>query len=169
MRLFPLGLVALVSLAACGKAPEAEAPGPVDAAATAPAGLTLGADNLPRVRPGLWEVVQTEDGQSETTRHCAGEEVDAEMREMLTRDTPGCKTERSAGPGGLKVKALCDQAGGLKTETDLLMTGSETAYDMKLGIYLLQADGSREGSETVIKAKWVGACPAGAKPGDDLP
>jgi len=168
MRLPALTLVALVSLAACGKAEKAEAPKGVDAAAAAPSGLVLGGDNLPRFKPGLWEVVQTEDGKVETTRHCTGAEVDAEVREMLTRETPGCKTERSASPSGLRVKALCEQAGGLKTDATVEMTGSETAYDMKIGLYLINADGSRDGGDITAKAKWIGACPPGAKPGEDV-
>jgi len=168
MRLPALSLVALVSLAACGKAEKAEAPTGADAAAVAPSGLVIGGDNLPRFKPGLWEVVQTEDGKVETTRHCAGAEVDAEVREMLTRETPGCKTERSASPGGLRVKSLCDQAGGLKTDATIVMTGSETAYDMKIGLYLVNADGSRDGGDIIAKAKWIGACPAGVKPGEDV-
>jgi hypothetical protein len=168
MRLSALTLLALISLTACGKTETAEAPKGVDTAAAAPSGLVLGGDNLPRFKPGLWEVVQTEDGEVETTRHCTGAEVDAEVREMLTRETPGCKTERSAGPRGLRVKALCEQAGGLKTDATVEMTGSETAYDMKIGIYLVNKDGSRDGGDITAKAKWIGACPAGVKPGEDV-
>jgi hypothetical protein len=168
MRLPSLALVALVSLAACSKPETAAAPKGADAAATAPAGLVLGGDGLPRVKPGLWEVVQTEDGQVETTRHCTGAEVDAEVREMLTRETPGCKTERSANATGLRVKALCEQPGGLKTDATIVMTGSETAYDVSVGLYVLQPGGQREGGESKLKAKWIGACPAGVKPGEDV-
>lgn len=168
MRLPSLALVALVSLTACGKPETAPAPKGADAAAVAPTGLTLGGDGLPRVKPGLWEVVQTDDGQVETTRHCAGAEVDAEVREMLTREVPGCQAERSASPRGLKVHAICEQAGGLKSDSTVLMTGSETAYDLTIGIYVVKPDGTREGGDITAKAKWIGACPPGAKPGEDV-
>jgi len=170
MRLLTVLLLASASLAACGAKPGADAGQPADTAATAPApsGLTLDANKLPKFREGLWEAVQTEDGQSETSQRCVGPEIDAEMRELLTRETPDCRTQRSASPAGLKINAVCNQAGGLKTETSLVMTGSETAYDMKLGLYLLQADGAREGGESTVKAKWIGACPAGMKPGDEV-
>ena len=168
MRLPTICLVALVSLAACGKAEKGEALRGVDAPAPQLVGFKLGGDGLPRVKPGLWEVVKTEDGEMETTRHCTGEEVDAEVREMLTRETPGCKTERSAGPGGLRVKALCEQAAGLKTDAVVTMTGSDTAYDMTLGLYVVKPDGTREGGDVVAKARWIGACPAGVQPGQDV-
>lgn len=172
MRMLPLALLATASLAACGAKPAADTGQAASTAAAAPAAagsaLKLGADNLPRFREGLWEVVQTEDGQSETSKRCVGAEIDGEMRELLTRETPDCQIQRSASPKGLSVKAVCAQAGGLKTDTSLVMTGSETAYDVKLGIYVVQADGARDGSDMTLKAKWVGACPAGMKPGDEV-
>jgi len=170
MRLPSLALVALVSLAGCSKPETAEAPKGSEAVtlAAAPAGLNLGADGLPRVKPGLWEVAKTEDGETEVTKHCTGAEVDAEVREMLTRETPGCNAERSASLSGLRVHAVCQQAGGLKTDSTIVMTGSETAYDLTIGIYLVKADGSREGGDITAKAKWIGACPAGVQPGQDV-
>jgi hypothetical protein len=168
MRLPSLALVALVSLTACSQPTTAAAPKGADAAAVVPAGLTLGGDGLPRVKPGLWEVVKTDDGEVETTRHCTGAEVDAEVREMLTREVPGCRAERSASPSGLKVHAVCEQPGGLKTDSTVLMTGSDTAYDLTIGIYLVKPDGTREGGDITAKARWIGACPAGVQPGEDV-
>lgn len=168
MRTVLLATLSALALAACSPKAEADAPPAADAAANAPAsGLTLGADKLPRFKAGLWEVVKTEDGETETTRHCVGEEANAEVREMLTRDTPECQTTRSATPAGIKVKSVCDQ-GGLKTETALSMTGSQTAYDLTLGIYVVAPGGKREGGEVAMKARHVGACPAGVKPGEDV-
>jgi hypothetical protein len=168
MRIVLLASLSALALAACGPKEEAKAPPAADVATVAPAsGLTLGADKLPRFKAGLWEVVETGDGETETTRHCVGEEVNAEVREMLTRETPDCRTTRSATPAGIKLDAVCSQA-GLKTETKLVMTGSPTTYDMKLGIYVVTPDGKREGGETVMKARHVGACPAGVKPGEEV-
>lgn len=165
-----VSLVALASLAACSKPDAAEGPKGADAAAVAPSGpgFKLGGDGLPRIKPGLWEVVKTDDGEVETTRHCAGAEVDAEVREMLTRETPGCKTERSASAAGLRVRAVCEQPGGLKSDATVAMTGSETAYDMTVGIYMVKPDGAREGGDITAKARWIGACPAGVQPGEDV-
>lgn len=171
MRTVLLASLSALALGACGPKEEAKAPAAetVGADAAAATGLTLGADRLPRFRAGAWEVTKIEDGETETTRHCVGEEANAEMREMLTRETPECQTQRSFAPGGIRINAVCSQAGGLKTETALVMTGSPTAYDMKLGIYVVTPDGKREGGDVVVKAKFTGqACPAGVKPGDDI-
>lgn len=168
-------LVALPALAlvACTPKEEAKASAadgaaqPVSAAAAD--GLTLGADKLPRFRAGVWEVAKTEEGETEVTRHCVGEEANADLREMLTRETPDCQTQRAVAPGGIRIDAVCAQAGGLKTETHLAMTGSPAHYDMKLGIYLVTPDGKRDGSDVVLKARFTGqGCPAGVKPGDDI-
>jgi len=161
----------IAGLAACSpaaKTGEAAPASETQAATVQPAGLKLGGDGVPRFRNGWWEIVSTEEGQTETSHRCIGDEIDAEIREMLTRETPTCQTKRSASPSGLKVNAVCAQAGGLKTETDLAMTGSDVAYDVKLGIYVVTPDGARDGGETTMKARWVGACPAGVKPGDEV-
>lgn len=169
MRPILMSAAALMTLAACGQ-PEtstAQASKPAGTAQAASA-LSLGSDGLPRFRPGVWEVVTTDDGETETNRHCTGAEADAEIRALLTRETPDCKTTRSASSRGLKVDAVCSQAGGIKTESSLTMTGSETAYDMKLALYSILPSGERNGGVMTAKAKWTGPCPAGAKPGEDI-
>lgn len=172
MRTVLLASLSALALAACNPKEEAKAPA-ADAAgeptAAAAGGLTLGADKLPRFKAGVWEVTKTEDGQTEVSRTCVGEETTAELREMLTRETPDCQTTRAVAPGGIRMNATCAQAGGLKTETSLVMTGSPTNYDVKLGIYVVTPDGQRDGGDVVMKAKFTGqACPAGVKPGDDI-
>lgn len=170
MRSVLIASLCVAALAACGEKPEAQAqaaPG-AEVAAKTPVALPLGGDGLPRFRPGLWESVKLEDGEREVSRRCVGPETDADIRELLTRETPDCQTQRSASPSGLKVTSLCQPAGLPKMETTLTMTGSESAYDVKLALYVINADGSREGGETTIKAKWVGACPPGVAPGEDI-
>lgn len=166
MRPILISTAALLALAACGQPDASTAQAPKTAAA-GPA-LSLGADGLPRFRPGAWEVTKTEDGETEISRHCTGAEMDAEIRNLLTRETPDCKATRSASPRGLKVTAVCSQPGGLKIESNLAMTGSETAYDLKLGLYSILPSGERNGGEMTAKAKWIGLCPAGVKPGEDI-
>jgi hypothetical protein len=170
MRRVLISSLSVLALAACGpETPaQAEAPPTADAAAKTPVALPLGGDGLPRFRPGLWEATQVEDGETETSHRCVGPETDAELREMLTRESPDCTTKRSASAGGLRVTSVCTPAGMPKMESTLTMTGSESAYDMKLALYVINADGSREGGETTVKAKWVGACPPGVEPGEDI-
>jgi hypothetical protein len=157
----------LLALAACGKPEAAQTAAAPPKAAASPAGLTLGADGVPRLRPGLWEVAKTDDGETETTRECMGDEANAELREMLTRETPNCKVQRSGGAHGLKVASDCVQS-GVRIQTTFTLAGSDTAYDMSLGMHVVKPDGSREGGEMTAKARWIGACPAGVEPGQTL-
>lgn len=169
MRAFVFPALAAISLSACNAKPEAETGASTDTAAkpTVAEALVMGADGLPRFREGLWEVTKIDGGEREVTKHCAGAELQSDMREMLTREAPGCKSERTSGPLGIKVRGVCEQ-GELKTETNLTMSGSATAWNMTLGIHLLMPDGGREGGEMTMKARWIGACPAGMKPGDEV-
>lgn len=168
MRRLSVSAAALLLLTACGKGPDTgsqdAAKGARQAALTSP---PLGADGLPRLRPGLWEVTKTGDGETETTRECLGAEANAEVRELLTRQDPDCRIQRSSGAGGLKVSADC-QENGVRLQSEFVMTGSETAYDMTLGLYVITPDGERDGGEIHGKARWIGACPAGVAPGQTL-
>lgn len=172
MRTVLLTSLSALALCACGpkeaaKASAADGAGAETAAAAG--GLTLGADKLPRFRPGVWEVAKVEDGQTEVTRQCVGDEARDDLKEMLTRETPDCQTQRTVAAGGIRINAVCSQAGGLKTETNLTLTGSATTYDMKLGLYVVTPDGKRDGGEMTVKARFTGqACPPGVNPGDDI-
>lgn len=160
----------VLALAACGEKETATAKAEGAKAAAPAERLPLDAAGVPKFRPGLWEVAKTGGGElPETTRNCLGEEADAQLREMLTRQNgPDCKFQRSNTLSGLKVRADCAQGGGLRTDTSFEITGGETAYTMKLGIYLVKPDGTRDGEEVVAKGRWIGACPPDMKPGDEV-
>lgn len=166
MRPFYLA-AALLALVACGKSEPGQTVAATPKAAPALAGLTLGADGVPHVRPGLWEVVETDDGETEMRRECVGEEANAELRQMLTRESPDCQVQRSSNAGGLKLVSDCVR-GAVKIQTTFAMAGSDTGYDMRLGMYVTKPDGTRDGGEIVTKARWIGACPAGVQPGQSL-
>lgn len=169
MRYRSLFVVA-ISLASCG---EAVAPVPQGAMAKAEetSNLPLDAKGIPRFRPGLWEVVRTDssgDGQAERWRECLGEEANADLTKLLTATgASACTVSRSRRAGGIQVTSDCLQA-GVKMKTSLDLTGSETAYRMKLSIGIVSPDGTRDGGEVTADARWVGACPAGVAPGDQV-
>lgn len=166
-----LPALALTALAACGQpsATDAEA-APKAPAAPQAAQLSappLGADGLPQFRPGLWEVTKTDSGETETTHECMGPGAEEAFADLLAKEQPNCRVRRSSGAGGLKVSSECDQ-NGMKIQSELVLTGSETQYDMRLGLYVVGPDGTRDGGEMVGEARWVGACPAGVEPGQSV-
>lgn len=169
MRHLACSLLAL-SLVACQDKASETAQGNAPEAAAPTERLALDTAGLPTFRAGLWEVVKTSsDEAGETTQECIGAEANAQLREMLTRDGgPDCKVERSNTIFSQKVRADCAQAGGLRTDTTFEVSGSETRYTMKLAMYVVKPDGTGDGGEEVAKARWIGACPAGVKPGEEV-
>jgi len=169
---FTLLLVAAASLAACGQGGDAQttaaAPEATTPRASAAAALPLDANGAPRFRPGLWETTKTSSEGVEKTRQCLGQEANAEIAALLTReDTPECKSTRTSDRGGLKVVATCVQS-GVKIHTELVLRGSETEYEMRLKMGAEGADGEVDSDEIVGRSRWIGACPADMSPGDEI-
>lgn len=168
--LLPVFLLA----AACGAKPaeEAAAPAaPVETSEAAPqtaaepeSSLQFDASGLPKFRPGLWEVTKVDDGETEVSRECVGEETNKEMAQMLAAPQPNCTREGGPGLGAYKVKYACSE-GGISIESDIELRGGDTNFDMKMGIWSI-VNGERNGGVITAKGKWVSACPAGMKPGD---
>lgn len=164
MRPLLIFSAAALVLAACGP-PAPAASGEVLAAETRiaePTGMPpLDAAGAPRLRPGLYEVRQTDDGEApRTTRECLGEDANAEMREILARKpTPDCKISRSTGPGGLQVASECRQ-NGMTNRLKLTVAGSDTAYKMTLSLGVTTPNGETSTTRSIAEGRWLGACPA---------
>lgn len=170
-RAFFLSAAALLTLTACGE--KADAPAAVEtprAEAKADGGVPpLGADGLPRFRPGLWEVVKTDSSNgegAETSRDCVGEEANEDFRK-LAAGIAGCKTTKATGPAGLTITSECEE-GGVESRTMMTVAGTDKNYRMTLDMQFSLPDGKTSGGQVSAKARWIGACPAGMKPGDSL-
>jgi hypothetical protein len=88
---------------------------------------------------------------------------------MIAGPAPaGCSVSRSTGAGGLKVETRCRE-GGVTTRFKLTMTGSDTRYDVVVATEMSMADGTHTAGEERATARRIGACPAGAMPGDTVP
>lgn len=164
---------ALLCLVGCDKTREGADAQPkasvVDSAAATLGVPPLDASGLPRFRPGLWQVVREDDSDDsgpETVKSCIGEEANAELRAALA-GSPGCQTTRSTGVGGLTVTSVCAQ-GETKVKSVLTLAGNDTAYNMSIAMQLTLPDGKTSGGRVTGKARWVGPCPAGMKPGDEI-
>lgn len=169
MRYWSLFVVA-ISLASCG---EALTPAPHGAMAETEeaSNLPLDAEGMPTFRAGLWEVLRTDSGsggQPERERQCIGKEANADLVKLLAAaETPACTVSRARRAGGIHVTSDCLQAGA-KMKTSLDLTGSETAYRMKLSMEIVSPDGARDAGEVTADARWVGACPPGVAPGQSV-
>ena len=165
MRAFLILTTAALALTACGQpAPAAASGGAVvtKVQAADPTGTPpLDAAGVPRLRPGLYEVVQVDDeDEPQTTRQCLGEDANAEMREILTKKaTPDCKVSRSSGPDGLQVATECRQ-NGMTNHLKLIVAGTDAAYRMTLSLGVTTPDGETSTTRSVVTSRWLGACPA---------
>lgn len=159
-------------LAACGD--KTAAPGEQNAAAkgdTPASNLSFDASGMPLFKAGLWESRTVEGGEEGegVTRTCVGPELDAETRQQLFDDQPGCTKSIERANGGLRVKAVCEQS-VVKTEMTVVMTGNQTQRTVALDVKVDDTSDPEPASvdRMVAEAKYVGACPAGMQPGDEM-
>lgn len=157
-------------LSACGDkaaAPAADKAEAAEAAATA-SNLSFDPKGMPIFKAGLWESTHLEgEEKGESTRMCVGPELDAETREQLFGEQPGCTKSVDRARGGLKVSAVCAQ-GGVNTKMNITMVGSQTEQLMTMDMAIDNTADAEPASthKMVLKSRWVGACPAGMQPGD---
>lgn len=160
-------------LAACGD--KTAQPGDDKAAANGEAAgeasnLSFDASGMPLFKAGLWEsrsVGGADD--SEVTRTCVGPELDAETREQIFGESEDCTKNIERARGGVRVTGVCDQA-GVKINTVVTMVGNQTERTLSLEMGVDNTADS-EGASThkmVVNSKYVGPCPAGMQPGDEM-
>lgn len=170
MRIAIVSALAL-AIAACGQQPAANesadaGAGEVKSGGSITDAFQIGSDGVPQMRPGLWEI--TEAGGKEVRRECQGAEVDEAFREVMTRDYPKeCKIDRDSDSGRIYLKATCQQD-GMSIDTEVEMTGSDTAFDGKVSVFVTMPDGKKTGGTETSKGRWIGECPAGVQPGEEV-
>lgn len=165
-------LVLGAGLAACGD--KTAQPGDKAAAKGEAAGeasnLAFDAGGMPIFKAGLWESRSVGgDDDGEVTRTCVGPELQAETREQLFGESEGCTKNIDRARGGIRVTGVCEQA-GVKINTVLTMVGSQTKRTMTLEMGVDNTADAEPGSvhKMVVESKYVGPCPAGMQPGDEM-
>ncbi|OGI40612.1 MAG: hypothetical protein A2V91_00975 [Candidatus Muproteobacteria bacterium RBG_16_64_10] len=138
--------------------------------ALAMSGLALA--DMPKRKPGLWEIKMTSDagrgGGPMVSQHC----IDAKTDDLLQQRTQGmgkqeCSKNSVRREGGKVISESVCKLGDTTATMRAVMSGDFTSnYRGDIhSTYSPPMMGMKEARST-IEAKWLGACKAGQKPGD---
>jgi hypothetical protein len=130
------------------------------------------ADELPIRKPGLWEMKVMRTGSPApdmTMQHCTDETTD---REMSTAFAPMSKEicskkdiQKTA--TGFVSDSVCGLAGVSISSHSEIVGDFNSAYTVKTKSHSEGGPAATKGDhETMIEAKWLGACKPDQKPGD---
>jgi hypothetical protein len=130
---------------------------------------TAGAQDMPQRRPGLWELtMQTAGAPSQTIRQCIDEKTDAQMMRFgqgvgarqCSRNVYRKEGDRYVGESECRI-------GGTTAITRATFGGDfQKSYRGEIDARYTPPMGGVGQSRVTVSARWVGACPAGWKPGD---
>ena len=136
------------------------------------AAATVGAQDFPKLKAGLWETTTTSLGREKqeprVSTLCLDDSVQQEMYKMSTGTMAGMCSKHDLKVTGNRVTtdAICD-FGGTKMQSQAVMTLSgNTAYHTEAHATFDPPMNGMKDSTTVIEGKHVGACKPGQQPGD---
>lgn len=142
------------------------------AAAAASVLLALGsahAQEMPTRKPGLWEMsMQTTNAPSQTVRQCIDAKTDQQMMragqglsaQQCTRNVFRRDGERYVG------ESECRVGRSVATTRAVFAGDFDRSYRGEIDARYAPPLGGVSQSKVTIVARWIGACPAGWKPGD---
>lgn len=154
MRLAVIGAAALI-LTSCSDG----GPGKGSAAGLAPSAAgsqVLAAADLPRIKPGEWEVRTTEDGGAvDVVRQC----VEADEAEILPTGSDDCPAKISKAGGVYIVESTCPSEGYV-SHTRMTMRGDfQRRYAGELDLVVSAAGAEVSRYKQRMEARFIGPCP----------
>ena len=135
------------------------------------AGTGALAVDLPKRKPGLWEVtLRMASGQMppQPMKFCTDAATDAELYQLGMNATQGMCSRKDIQRNGnvVTLDSEC-RMGEMKMTTHAVMTfTSDTAYKTNIQSHSEPPMMGRSDSTMTQDAKWAGPCPAGMQPGD---
>ena len=131
------------------------------------------ADDLPKRKPGLWEIVGTSDrdnSQSHTVKMCTDDktqEVFAHFGDQMGKNRCSKRDVQNQGTQVI-TDTVCNIAQSQVTSHTVMTFDSATSFTIQIHSHYDPALFGRTESNSTQTGKWVSACPADMKPGDML-
>jgi hypothetical protein len=130
--------------------------------------------DLPARKPGLWELKTSHEGRStppEVMHQCIDAATDKMMSAMGGAMAASlCQNQNVRQVGGtFVIDASCKIGPVTSTSRSVISGDFNSAYTMRVTSKVAGVPAQFQGmagGNTVIEAKWVGACKPGQKPGD---
>lgn len=144
------------------------------AVALVPAASSLAQDQAPTRKPGWWELQLLVTGPTpepihQTIHLCTDAAVDKRQSPLgVNMNGGGCPAPRITHSGATwTVAAACD-TGRMKISADAVATGDfNDRYHVDIVTHMDPPPAPQAAEVKIgMDARWVGECPAGAKPGD---
>ena len=136
------------------------------------AATTVGAQDFPKLKAGLWTTTMTSLGREKQEPRistlCLDDSVQQEMYKMSTGMMAGMCSKHDLKVTGSKVtaEAVCDLGGTkMQSQSVMTLTGNSAYRTEARATFDPPMNGLKE-STTVIEGKHVGACKPGQQPGD---
>lgn len=131
------------------------------------------ADDLPKPKPGLWEITGTSDrdnGQSHVMKMCTDNKTQALFSHFGDQMGKDKCSKRDVQNQGTQVvtDTVCNIAQSQVTSHAVMTFDNPTSFSIKVQSRYEPALFGRTESNSTQTGKWVGACPADMKPGDVL-
>jgi Protein of unknown function (DUF3617) len=135
------------------------------------AAVTL-ADDLPLLKPGLWQISATtsHSHRRRTSKLCVDRSTLGLMLDVGAKmPHPNCsRNERHITGGTMVSDGICRIGKSQSTTHTVVTYHGDSAYDVDIQAHYDPPLFGRSDSTSHQSARWIGACPAGMKPGDML-
>lgn len=138
-------------------------------------GMPASAQDIPKRKPGLWEMSMQMPGQggmpAVSTKQCVDEQSDAEMhRKAFAGNDPKTQCKQLSNKriaGGVEIEAECKTDDGGTVKSVARITGDmQTSYAMENDMTFTPPRNGLSKARLSMKGTHRGACPAGMKGGD---
>ena len=131
------------------------------------------AQEMPRMKPGLWETTTSTAGQkgapghSSKTTMCINEAVQKDMMAFSQNMGAQCSKNSTRRDGNKYIgEAECNFGGSVMKSRSVATFTGDTSYRVESRATFSPPMGGMSESNSTQEAKYAGACPAGMKPGD---